>query len=233
MLDMVQAIKSTGKNTSGNSQKAEWKKYADAAEACSKTAKECGKISYAVQSVASSIYLDNPELGEKLVNISSSYSRLAETYGDMASAYKKNAENASDVVEFKNQTEVTITTVLNENARTVKTNNTANIISVGGFAYSSVTFYNNVKNGGDWDYKRPNVRRDDPRLAGIADMDYVYYDSHVMTWEEFGNYHYGYVGAPFGLGMLSVGSLWAAGGVVDYNELYDQTWIEMGFNANK
>ena len=55
---------------------------------------------------------------------------------------------------------------------------------------------NAFENEAIWNYKRPKIREQVENLKKIASCRYIYVNGNVMTWEEFGNYHYGYVGKP-------------------------------------
>ena len=120
------------------------------------------------------------------------------------------------------KTEPIIRQVLEENANYAHTNH---------LGWNIGQWIDLVKDKGDWDYKRPEVRARDSRLESIASSRYVSYEGIVMDWEQFGNFHYGYVGhaAPFSGMQLQLGSWYAADFVYDENEKEDWHWIILGF----
>ena len=83
-----------------------------------------------------------------------------------------------------------------------------------------------------WDYKRDEVRDNDPILKEIKDIPYVMIGNTLLSWHDFGNFHYGYVGKKAGFSYfpeLIVGSLYAAKFNWDDNEKKDEIWIGVGY----
>jgi hypothetical protein len=186
------------------------------------------------QKVAPSVLLSQ---AQALLKLAKFYEDKRDYADKLAWIYKEDAAKAYNLDELRRQTEDVIEELLNTNAEEVRDVFTShyNIFHYGfeKFIDDTEWFYNKVRSNADWDYKLEDMREADPILAEIAQLDFVYYDGQVMTWEEFGNYHYGYVGEQeFSLGILYYGSEYAQG-IVDYNERTDQRWIEMGYNRNK
>ena len=217
--------------------KAEWKKYADLAEffrqqamRCDITAREydskivnlAGRLAY----YDPSLYITLVENNAENTRLRDLYYSFRDTYNEYYWKYKKKAKNAYDVNQLKEKTEAPIQELMSQNQQQIETN------EVG-----MIQFYDKVTHKGDWDYKREEVRDREVNSAihGIMNEEYVYVNGEVMTWEEFGNFHYGYMGDIVGFRrwVILFGSEYADSFVGGYNEDNDQIWIGKGIDAQK
>ncbi len=144
------------------------------------------------------------------------------------------AIEARDIQDLKDVTEEPIDNALENNSQEAEIKK-SHFFRYPGEEY--LWFRKKEDHKADWDYKEYNSTERDSYLGKIANVDYIYCNDQVMTREEFGNYHYGYIGAATGIpkDVVIIGSLYAHGvtkGVaVDYNERLDHVWINMGYNA--
>lgn len=203
----------------------EWqrKAYADLAKYYTNKAMVYDKLATTHINARDTAYMNGEyELSSKFAVYANKYAGLVKIYDMYAKQYKKLASNAKDVDELQKKTEPELKRLLEKNA---KISRRGNIFE----------FKERVESKGVWDYKLPIIREKESLLKHIKNEEYVYFNGYVMTWEEFGNYHYGYVGAARGMGisLLIVGSLHAAKYDLDYNEQRDQEWVSMGHDDYK
>jgi len=81
--------------------------------------------------------------------------------------------------------------------------------------YSAVYFYDNVKPRGMWDYKRKEQWKKDVKTPYLGVTGEFCFNGEVMTAEDFGNIHFGYVGTALGFPdwMLFIGGGYASEGI--------------------
>jgi RHS repeat-associated core domain len=176
------------------------------------------------QKVAPSVLLSQ---AQALLKLAKYYEDKRDYADKLAWIYKEEAAKAYNLDELRQQTEDVIEAVLDANSKTLINISSFSIPLMGYY------FYDHVRPGGAWDYKVRPVRENDTILREISNSNYVYSHGMVMTWEEFGNFHFGYTGGDWF--AFSQTLLWGSeavhGGEADYNEETDHKWIQMGFDA--
>ena len=202
----------------------DWKAYADMARYCSSKAILYDKVAKSHQRGMEYAYKRGEyELAKTLSGYIAKYNTLVENYDRDAREYKRLANIGKGVDKLKEKTEPILKALFENNKKDAD-----HMVTV-------LDFKAKVETGAEWDYKLPKKRRDEPILKDIKDEEYVYFNGYVMTWEEFGNYHYGYIGRAAGISLelLKFGSSWADGFTGSYNERIDKEWVRKGFNDSE
>ena len=167
------------------------------------------------RSCRTAIELHQTRIEEYYTREAAIYKEKYEIYEAYARIYRDRADKTKNVEKIQEKTERQVRTVLDNNKEEVTIAN----------------LYGHVKTGGPWDYKLEDRRKQDIYLEGIADEKFVFINGYTMTWEEFGNYHYGYVvgACNLDLNIAKLGSYYADGFSGSYNEVrQDQWWVEKG-----
>ena len=215
----------------------EWRVFAEAAQASFDYANKYGKLATEMKEKAD--YLERTGKWGDQANISAikNAELMEKFYLENAAQFRSEyyyfkglAANAKDLYKLAKETQKYTDRELASNAEYAQT------IEEKGIIIKSLDFYEKVKNRGKWDYKVEKIRENNKNFKTISDYTFIYVNGCPMTWEEFGNYNYGYTGAVSGFSdnILYLGSIVTSQGhFYDIGEEIDEYWVGMGIKHGK